>query len=57
VNAARDLTQQSSECHEMTCSPLQYFYSSSTVNPVNRGEQRRTQKGLGKGISNLDQPR
>jgi hypothetical protein len=37
---------------EMTLSPLQQFYSSFTVNPVNSSEPRRTQIGLGKGISN-----
>ena len=30
MNTARDHTQQSSECHEKACSPLQYFYSSFT---------------------------
>jgi hypothetical protein len=52
VNTARDLTQQSSDCRKMAYSPLQYFYSSFTVNPVNHSEQRRTQNGLGKRISN-----
>ena len=36
---------------------LQCFYSSFTVNAANAGEQRCTQKGLSKQISNLDEPR
>jgi hypothetical protein len=35
---------------------LQWFYSSFTVDSVNPGEQRRTQNGLGKQISNPGEP-
>ena len=37
----------------MACALLQWIYSSFTVDPVNPGEQRRTQKGLGTWISNF----
>jgi hypothetical protein len=36
-----------------TTASLQQFYSSFTVDPVSAGQLRRTQKGLGKRISNL----
>ena len=36
-----------------TSALLQQFYSSFTVDSVNPSEQRRTQKGLGKRISNV----
>jgi hypothetical protein len=39
-------------CREMPRSPLQQFYSSFTVDPVNPGELRRTQKALDKRIPN-----
>ena len=45
-------TEHLSECCEISCRPLLYFYSSFTVDSANFGEHRRIQQGLDKPISN-----
>jgi hypothetical protein len=53
VSTSPYIIQHSGNCREWTCSPIQQFYSSFTEDAVNSSEQGRTQKGLGKRISNF----